>query len=208
MDLRSTKAPPGKEHLVTLVYPYPLPPLPLQPIPTLLTLRLQLLPILLRRLWMLLPLPLLPLHMRMFPQRLIKSLPLHTLLIMKAPRTLLQILHAHASEQFREFIAHHPTEERLVYVTQEVPFQAPGTGIRVFGLWTDLFHPRHKRIESGFGLLAGVDAPGVEAEFSLFLEKGRDGRVPFGLWVCVEHALNADVFVEPDGPAGRKGWGG
>ena len=75
-------------------------------------------------------------------------------------------------------------------------------------MWADLLDPGDEGVEGGFGFGAGVDAPGVEAEGGLFLEERGDGRVPFGFGVGVQHALDADVFVEPDGPAGGKRWGG
>lgn len=76
----------------------------------------------------------------------------------------------------------------------------PRRRIRILGRWTDTVNPIDQRPQYRLWFRSRTKTPLIEPEFSFFLQEWLDGGVPFTVWVGVDHSLESDIFVKPDGP--------
>lgn len=138
--------------------------------------------------------------LRMLTHNLIQPLPLHTPIKSKALGRLIQLLHREILKQTCKLHRKSLRHEILHDCSCKVALRVPGCGICVRGLGTHFVDEFCKGANDGGDFGTGVLAPAVELQATFLLKKGLDGFVPQRIRVGVDHALDADVFVQPDAP--------
>lgn len=83
-----------------------------------------------------------------------------------------------------------------------MPLRLPRRRVRVLGLRRDAVDPFDQWGQGGLCRGRGLAAPGVELQSAFGGEERGEEGVPGGGGGGVKHALEADVFVEPEGPVG------
>jgi hypothetical protein len=141
-------------------------------------------------------------RLRIFSKNRIQLLPLHTVRILEARRERIERLLVQPDEMVRPLLHEELADQDVPRDARDALVDLPhGARVQVAVLRVDL--GRDVRLERRVDVAHGgvVRAPRVDREAVLLGEERREALHVGRGRRDVDHALEADVFVQPDGPA-------